>query len=59
MEMLPQSEQQFAFEFIKRMVLAWDPDYTKATPDETIAMDIAVKAFENNDTVNMDSINWD
>lgn len=28
LEMLPSQEQNFAFEFVKRLVLAWDPDYT-------------------------------
>ena len=32
LEMLPSQEQNFAFEFVKRLVLAWDPDYTKLTP---------------------------
>ena len=28
LEMLPAQEQDFAYEFVKRLVLAWDPDYT-------------------------------
>ena len=38
MDMLPESDQNFAFEFIKKLVLAWDPDFTKATPQETKEM---------------------
>lgn len=34
MQALPQSEQQFAYEFIKKLVLAWDPDFTKVTDEE-------------------------
>ena len=34
MEMLPDSEKSFAFEFIKKLVLAWDPDFTKVTAEE-------------------------
>lgn len=34
MEVLPESEQNFALEFIKKLVLAWDPDFTKVTPTE-------------------------
>lgn len=34
MEMLPDSEKAFAHEFIKKLVLAWDPDFTKTTPEE-------------------------
>lgn len=34
MEILPESEQNFALEFIKKLVLAWDPDFTKLTLTE-------------------------
>ncbi len=34
MESLSLSEQQFAYEFIKKSVLAWDPDFTKVTEEE-------------------------
>ena len=30
-EMLPEDDQNFAFEFIKKLVRAWDPDFTKLT----------------------------
>lgn len=33
-DMLPASEQDFAYQFIKRLVQAWDPDFTKVTPEE-------------------------
>ncbi len=33
-DMLPEAEQALAFELVKRMVLAWDPDFTKLTPAE-------------------------
>ena len=34
LEMLPEEEKNFAYEMVKRLVLAWDPDYTKVTPKE-------------------------
>ena len=34
MDMLPESDQNFAYEFIKKLVRAWDPDFTKLTPEE-------------------------
>lgn len=34
MDVLPENDKAFAFEFIKKMVLAWDPDFTKLTADE-------------------------
>ncbi|MDR3209316.1 MAG: hypothetical protein LBT36_01635 [Oscillospiraceae bacterium] len=30
-DMLPDSERVFALELVKRLVLAWDPDFTKLT----------------------------
>lgn len=38
MDMLPESDQNFACEFIKKLVLAWDPDFTKATAQEAKEM---------------------
>ena len=33
-EMLPDNDKDLAYELIKKLVLAWDPDYTKLTPSE-------------------------
>ncbi|MBR1376181.1 MAG: hypothetical protein IJ566_08880 [Cardiobacteriaceae bacterium] len=33
-DMLPEQERNFAFEMLKRIVLAWDSDYTKLSPSE-------------------------
>ena len=33
-DMLPENDQQLAFELIKKLVLAWDPDFTKVTPSQ-------------------------
>ena len=33
-DMLPENDQKLAFELIKKLVLAWDPDFTKLTPHE-------------------------
>lgn len=41
MDMLPESEQNFAYEFIKKLVLAWDPDFTRLTPEEAKRVDAA------------------
>ena len=32
LQILPESDQGLAYEIIKKLVLAWDPDYTKTTP---------------------------
>lgn len=59
MEILPESEQNFALEFIKKLVLAWDPDFTKLTPAERAELEEARKEIENGETISHDAINWD
>lgn len=59
MEILPESEQSFALEFIKKLVLAWDPDFTKLTASERMALEQAESEFENGDVVSHDEIDWD
>lgn len=56
MEILPESEQNFALEFIKKLVLAWDPDYTKLTPSERESLE---EALADTETVSHDEIDWD
>lgn len=51
LEELPVSEQKLAYEFIKRLVLAWDPDYTKVTPSEALKLKEAEKEYENGEYV--------
>ena len=58
-DMLPASDQQLAFELIKKLVLAWDPDYTKVTPSEAAALEEAEKNFENGEYYTDSDINWD
>lgn len=54
-EMLPEKEQALAFELVKRLVLAWDPDFTKLTEKERQAYDAA----KNDEYVNAEDIDWD
>lgn len=56
MEILPESEQEFALEFIKKLVLAWDPDFTKLTPIEKASLE---EALADPETIPHDAINWD
>ena len=55
MDMLPEAEQSFAYEFIKKLVRAWDPDFTKVTPEE--AREIA--AAEASGFIDEADIDWD
>ena len=57
-DMLPEEEQNLAYEFIKRMVLAWDLDFTKVTPSEKIRILEAQKAMEQGETFNDSDIDW-
>lgn len=59
MEILPESDQNFALEFIKKLVLAWDPDFTKLTSTERAELEEARKEIENGETVSHEAINWD
>ena len=56
MEILPESEQNFALEFIKKLVLAWDPDFTRLTPSERASVE---EALADTETVSHEAINWD
>ena len=58
-DMLPENDQQLAYELIKKLVLAWDPDYTKVTPQEAKELEEAEKDFENGEYCSDDEINWD
>lgn len=59
LEILPEHEQDFALEFIKKLVLAWDPDFTKVTPAERAELEEIEKDMKENGTVPHDAINWD
>ena len=52
---LPEADKVFAYEFIKKLVLAWDPDFTKVTADEAKRIEDA----ENSGYVDEDNIDWE
>ena len=54
-DMLPEDDQKFAQEFIKKLVLAWDPDFTKVTPQEAEL----IKTAEESGFVSESDIDWD
>ena len=53
-EILPPEDQLFALEFVKKLVLAWDPDFTKVTPKEAKS----IKTAEESGFVDADDIDW-
>ena len=58
LEILPESEQVFALELIKKLVIAWDPNYTKLTPSEHASLIAAEKDIAENGTISHNAINW-
>lgn len=54
LEMLPTQEQNLALEIVKRLVLAWDPDFTKLTPDERLHLEAA----EVGEYIDSENIDW-
>lgn len=58
-DMLPENDQRLAYELVKKLVLAWDPDFTKVTPQEAQVLAEAEEHFRNGEYVTMDEINWD
>ena len=55
-DMLPEQDQTLAFEIIKKLVLAWDPDFTKLTPKERRELE---EAENDPEFISHDEINWD
>ena len=58
-EHLPEAEQALITEIIRRIYLAWDPDFTKVTPSEAAVIAQAEEEFKNGDSVTHSDINWD
>ena len=48
-----------AFELIKKLVLARDPDYTKVTPAEFLSIQNAEREIERGEVFGHDEIEWD
>ena len=44
---------------IKKLVLAWDPDYTKLTPEERLELEKGEEEITRGETVSHNEINWD
>lgn len=55
MDILPEADQAFAYEFIKKLVLAWDPDFTKVTDEEAKR----IKEAEKSGYLDTNEIDWD
>lgn len=58
LNMLPEQEQNFACEMLKKIVLAWDPDFTKLTPDEARRLETGKKQLANGEFFCDREIDW-
>ena len=58
LEMLPESEQELASQLIKRLVLAWDPDFTKLTPEEQKQLEAAEQRIDNGEYLKDSDVKW-
>lgn len=59
LDMLPEQEQELAYEMVKRIVLAWDADFTKLTPAEAQALQAAEDEIARGETVSDSDIDWE
>ncbi len=59
LEILPEKEQNFALEIIKKLVIAWDPDFTRLTSAERAELEEAEKDMAENGTIPHEAVNWD
>jgi len=59
LEMLPKAEQDFACEVVKKLVIAWDSDFTKLTPYEAAELRIAHEQVANGEVYADEDIDWD
>ncbi len=56
LDMLPDNDVDLAYELVKKLVLAWDPDFTKLTSAERSSLE---EAENDPETIPHEAINWD
>lgn len=59
LEMLPREEQEFACEVLRKLIRAWDPDFTRLTPKEAEELRIAHEQVTRGEVLSDDEIDWD
>lgn len=55
-KMLPEQDQVLVFELIKRLVLAWDPDFTKVTAEDADDIEEARAEYARGECVSLEDI---
>lgn len=56
---LPETEKNLIDEMIRRVILAWDPDFTKLTPEEAAVLRQSEQERETGEVFSESDINWD
>jgi len=59
LDMLPEEERNFACEMLRKIVLAWDPDFTKLTPDEARRLEVGRQQIADGMFYQSDEIDWE
>ena len=59
LEMLPPAEQDFACEVVRKLIIAWDADFTKLTPIEAAELKLAHEQAANGEIFDDENIDWD
>ena len=59
LEMLPHDEQEFACELMRKLVRAWDPNFTKLTPNEAAELKLAREQVNNGEVFSAFEVDWD
>lgn len=59
LEILPTSDQELVHEVVKKLVKAWDPNFTKLTVAEAEDLSDAIAEMENGEFVTDADIDWD
>ena len=53
---LPEDDRAMVYHLVKRLIVAWDPDFTRLTPQEAKELEEIEK---ENDYIPLEEINWD
>ena len=59
MNVLPEEDQEMMYSMAKKLLRAWDPDFTKLTSSEAKELKQIIDEMENGDYVSEDKIDWD
>ena len=58
LDILPENDQNLILEITKKLVLAWDKDFTKVTPLERLELEKARIEMEKGDFIKESDIDW-